>query len=113
MPQAVRQWEANALHIIAPFALDCGQVYPIGTTNIGVYEPLRSAATNEPVALTLEGAFLLPCLSTDTGSIGLVMYWDTTNLRLTTTAGSNVRAGRLAKAKLNGETTACIMLNLV
>jgi hypothetical protein len=87
-----------------------------------------TAAFNNPVALLAADAGTsednVPCflgnvvvryaaLSTDTGDPGTVMYFDIGNNRLTTDSGTSThnRAGRLAKTKLNGDTTADIYLN--
>jgi predicted RecA/RadA family phage recombinase len=65
------------------------------------------AATTGTGELEVSGVHRLTALSTDTGSIGDVVWWDTTNTRITVTRGSNhVYAGRFAAAKANGDTTA-------
>lgn len=77
---------------------------------IGVAEDDIPATTGNGAVL-VAGVVELPALGTDTGGIGTPMYWDAGNSRLTTTATSNTRAGRLAAAKTNGQTTAKLLLN--
>lgn len=52
-------------------------------------------------------------LNTDTADPGTVLYFDIGNNRLTTTASTHQKAGRAAKTKINGDTTADVYLNMV
>jgi hypothetical protein len=52
-------------------------------------------------------------LSTDTADPGTILYFDIGNNRLTTTASTHQKAGRAAKTKINGDTTADVYLNMV
>lgn len=87
--------------------------------------PLTQAAGN-PVALLREDAaanqdgvtcyladvvFEYTCVAADTGDPGAQLYFDAGNDRLTTTASTHNKAGRLAESKLNGPTTALCHLN--
>jgi predicted RecA/RadA family phage recombinase len=67
-------------------------------------------AANKLGAVAIEGVFELPKAS---GSIsqGVVVYWDSTNSNITTTAGSNKRAGKAAYAQASGDTTVKVLLN--
>jgi len=70
------------------------------------------AATTGTGELAVDGVFALTFLSTDTGSVGDVVWWDTANSRCTVTRSSTtVYAGRLALAKGNGDTTGNVRLN--
>jgi hypothetical protein len=51
-------------------------------------------------------------LSTDTAVPGTKLYFDGGNDRLTTLATTNEYAGRAAKTKINGDTTADVYLNM-
>lgn len=51
-------------------------------------------------------------VTADTAVPGTKLYFDTTNNRLTTTATAMNYAGRAAKTKINGDTTADVYLNM-
>ena len=59
----------------------------------------------------MEGVFTIPKLSTDVVAIGVLLYWDDTNKRLTTTASGNTQAGYAFAAAGNGATTVDICIN--
>jgi len=113
MGQAVQKYEAGGIPVNAPAALVSGEVVVYSTGRIYVYEGLTAVASGDPVWLADAGVKEMTALSTDTGSIDTVVYWDDGNNRITTTAGANSRAGRLARAKTNGETTALVNLNVI
>ncbi len=77
----------------------------------------RDATTSEDNVPCIIGGVVVryAALSTDTADPGTVLYFDVSNDRLTTDSGtsSNNRAGRAAKTKINGDTTADVYLNLV
>jgi len=50
-------------------------------------------------------------LATDIVAQGVDLYWDAANSRLTTTAGSNAKAGYAAAPAGNGVTTVSIKIN--
>jgi predicted RecA/RadA family phage recombinase len=72
---------------------------------------VAAVLANTPGEFVTEGVFDLPALSTDTPTVGAVLYWDTANKRLTTTASGNTRVGVATAAKANGDTTARIKLD--
>lgn len=63
-------------------------------------------------ASRVAGVVQLPALTTDTGVVGDAIYWDSGNIRLTRTRGTNTYAGRLALDKAGTDTTANVALNL-
>lgn len=79
----------------------------VGTV-IGV--AVASAAATLPVAVQLEGVAELPKLSTDVVAVGVKLYWDNTNSRLTTTASGNTEAGIAFAAAGSGVATVQIKL---
>lgn len=93
---------------LAPYALTSGQMALVGQL-LGV--AVADAANGAAVELQTVGVFEITALSTDTGAVGALIYWDNTNRRLTTTATSNELVGCLLRAKANGETTALVRLN--
>ncbi|MGB3068447.1 MAG: capsid cement protein [Ottowia sp.] len=71
----------------------------------------HAAASGASLELVVVGVVTLPALGTDTGAVGVKVYWDTGNSRLTTTVGTNKLVGVLAAAKGASETVATIRLN--
>jgi predicted RecA/RadA family phage recombinase len=59
----------------------------------------------------IKGVFTLPKLSTDVVAQGALLYWDNTNLRLTTTASGNTLAGYAYAAAGSGVATVQIDIN--
>ncbi len=75
---------------------------------------LKDAGASEDGVPCILGGVVLnyACLSTDVGDPGTLMYFDNGNNRLTAVVGTNNMAGRLAKTKLSGETSADVYLNM-
>jgi predicted RecA/RadA family phage recombinase len=71
----------------------------------------RPIAANTLGAVAVEGVFELPKA---TGAIGqgAVVYWDSTNSNVTTTATGNKRAGKAAKAADSADASAWVAINL-
>lgn len=65
---------------------------------------------NKLGAVSIDGVFELPKAS---GAIaqGVIVYWDAAASNVTTTAGSNKRAGKAAYAQASGDTTVKVLLN--
>jgi hypothetical protein len=73
---------------------------------------LDAAIDQDNVAGSIGGDVVsYACLSTDTGDRGTPVYFDLGNDRITTTASTHNRAGRLATPKLTGETTCEFIIN--
>lgn len=95
-------------------AITSGSVVPlvasatVGFIGIAVTDIAATTGTGE---VEIGGVHTLAMLSTDTGAIGVVVYWDATNSRLTTTSTSNTLAGKLAAPKTSGQTTADLLVN--
>ena len=70
----------------------------------------RPIAANALGAVAVEGVFVLPKASGAIGQ-GAIVYWDATNSNITTTAGSNKRAGKAAYAQASGDATVKVLLN--
>lgn len=74
---------------------------------------LKDAGSGEDnVPCMLGGVIRYAALSTDTADPGTPLYFDIGNNRLTTTASTHQLAGRAAKTKINGDTTAELYLNM-
>jgi predicted RecA/RadA family phage recombinase len=59
----------------------------------------------------MSGVFELPKLSTDVVAIGVLLYWDNTNKRITVTSSGNTLAGYAFEAAGNGVATVKIKIN--
>jgi len=66
----------------------------------------------ESGVLLTEEVFTLAKLSTDTITIGQIVYWDAGNSRITETASSHARAGKAYEAAGSGATTVKVKLNV-
>jgi predicted RecA/RadA family phage recombinase len=89
-------------------AVSSGAVVVMGV-RIGI--AVADIAANATGAVRVKGVVELAKLSTDTPAQGALLYWDSTNSRLTTTASGNTLAGYAAKAAGNGTTTVWLHLN--
>lgn len=72
---------------------------------------LADIPTASTGSVAIEGVFTLPKLSTDVVAIGVALYWDNTNKRLTTTASGNTLSGFAVAAAGSGVTTVNIKIN--
>ena len=100
--------QGDTLTLTAPYAVNAGDAVLVGKIFAVAIANVANGADGEFVA---EGVFDLPALSTDTPAQGAVLYWDSANKRLTTTASGNTRVGVATVAKTNGATTARIKLD--
>ena len=100
--------EGNVLDFTATTAVASGAVVVIGA-RIGV--AVKDIAVGETGPLRVKGVVELAKLSTDTPAQGALLYWDSANSRLTTTASGNVLAGYAAQGAGNGATTVWLHIN--
>lgn len=73
--------------------------------------PVTTAAEGELFALATEGVYTLTKKSTDVLTVGLVVYWDTTNHYVTLTKTSNYRIGVATAAAANPSSTVTVRLD--
>jgi predicted RecA/RadA family phage recombinase len=73
----------------------------------------HSAAEGEKSILDLKGIYTLPKTAANTPAPGAIVYWDDTAKSITTTVGSNVKAGIHAglAAAAGGDATLPVRLN--
>ncbi|MEF9412513.1 DUF2190 family protein [Ralstonia sp. SM1864_UCD524_TZ4] len=100
--------QGDTLTLTAPYAVNAGDAVLVGKI-FGV--AIASIAAGADGEFVTEGVFDLSALGTDTPGQGAVLYWDSTNKRLTTTATSNTRVGVATTAKAAGGTTVRIKLD--
>ncbi|MCK4164283.1 DUF2190 family protein [Ralstonia pseudosolanacearum] len=100
--------QGDTLTLTAPYAVNAGDAVLVGKIFDVAIASIAAGADGEFVT---EGVFDLPALGTDTPAQGAVLYWDSTNKRLTTTATSNTRVGVATAAKAAGGTTVRIKLD--
>lgn len=88
-------------------AVAAGDVVVLG--DLVTVAPVAIAA-NKLGAVAVEGVFELPKAS---GAIsqGVIVYWDATAGNITTTVGSNKRAGKAAAAAASGDATVKVLIN--
>jgi predicted RecA/RadA family phage recombinase len=102
----------DGIPLTAPYAVSAGGGFLIGGTGGLFAVAVDDAANGAPVVGMLEGIFDLTCLGTDTAAgPGVLIYWDDTNKRCTTTSTSNTKIGCTTQAKTNGPTTVRVKLN--
>jgi len=85
-----------------------GKMVVIGV-RVGI--ALAAIAANTTGPLAVAGMFTYAKLSTDVVAQGALLYYDSANDRLTTTASGNTLAGYAAAAAGNGATTVAVKLN--
>ncbi|MEM7223006.1 MAG: DUF2190 family protein [Pseudomonadota bacterium] len=68
------------------------------------------AAEAAEVEVAVAGVFEVPKKSTDAPAVGALLYWDTANGEMTTTASGNTKAGYAAEAAGSGATVVKIRL---
>ncbi|MCF1444490.1 DUF2190 family protein [Ralstonia nicotianae] len=100
--------QGDTLTLTAPYAVNAGDAVLVGKI-FGV--AITSIAAGADGEFVTEGVFDLPALGTDTPAQGAVLYWDSANKRLTTTATSNTRVGVATVAKAAGVATVRIKLD--
>lgn len=98
----------DVITVPAPYAVSSGQGVLVGAL-FGI--ATCDAASGADVEIKRQGVFDIAALSTDTGAIGVKVYWDNTNRRITATAGSNTLVGALTGAKTNGVAVARVLLD--
>lgn len=101
--------DGDVITVTAPYAVTSGQGVQVGAALFGIAS--GDAANGGTLELQVEGVYDVTALSTDTASVGDLLYWDNTNKRLTTTSTSNLKVGVAVAAKASGATTARILLN--
>lgn len=93
----------------APAAARASGAATLIGTRIGV--AAADVAISTPGVFYVRGVFTLPKLTTDAPAQGALLYWDNTNLRLTTTSAGNTLAGYAFAAAINGDTTVQCAIN--
>jgi predicted RecA/RadA family phage recombinase len=89
-------------------AIASGAVVLLGA-RIGI--SLGDIAPNATGTVAVTEVWQIAKLATDVVAIGVDLYWDAANSRLTTTAGGNTKAGYATAAAGNGVTTVSIKIN--
>lgn len=71
---------------------------------------IRTIEPGELGAIQVDGIWELPIASGETASVGAPAYWDSSNSKVTTTAGTNLPIGKFVVAKQSAETECQVML---
>lgn len=93
---------------VAAAAIASGAVLVVGTKVAVALTDIANGATG---SVQVAGAFEVAKLSTDVMAQGVLVYWDSTNSRMTTTASGNTLAGYVHKAAGNGTAVVQVVLN--
>lgn len=78
-------------------------------TRVGV--AVADVAASTPGVFAIEGVYTITKLTSDVVAQGALLYWDNTNLRLTTTSAGNTLAGFAFAAASGTDTTVQIKIN--
>lgn len=95
-------------------AISSGGVVALATGSSGYIGIAKAdiAATTGTGVLMVSGVHQLTKKSGDVFTVGAIVYWDSSNSRLTTSSTSNTRAGRVWAAAASAATTARVKINV-
>lgn len=110
MAEAVFYSEGRTIDHTPGSALAEGQVVVI---NDMVCVAVRAIAANALGAVACDGVWLVPKAAGSALNQGVIIYWDDTNNRVTTTASGNKRFGHVAVAAASADTTVYCRLQQV
>lgn len=102
--------EGDVLDLAMPYDRTSGQGVLVGKI-FGVV--LVTALSGVVAAVKTSGVFNVTKLTSDTVTVGALLYWDNTNKRLTTTSTSNQLVGCAAAAASSSDTTVDIWIHQV
>lgn len=95
------------IEVTAPEAVSADEVVQVGQI-VGM--AIHSADNGDPVQLGVVGIYTFPCKSTDDIAQGDLLYWDTANDELTSTASGNLLVGYAVAASGSGTATVDVKL---
>lgn len=99
----------DVVTVTAPAAVASGDLVAIGGL-AGV--AANKAASGEPVEIAMSGVYELPKVSAQAwATVGLAIYWDAAEKKLTTTATNNTLVGKNLAAAANPSDTGIVRLN--
>lgn len=88
-------------------AVAVGDVVVLGDLVCVAERPIAIASKG---ALSIEGTYIFP-KATGAIAAGVIVYWDASAGNITTTVGSNKRAGKAAEAAASGDATVKVIIN--
>lgn len=100
--------KGDTVTLAAPYAVSSGSGAQVGSL-FGV--AVGDIANGVEGEFATRGVFDLTALSSDTGAVGVKVYWDNTNKRCTVTASTHQLIGALTAAKVGDATTMRVRLN--
>ncbi len=100
--------EGDTLTLTAPYARNSGEGALVGAIFGVACNDVANGASGE---FLRDGVFDLTATTTATGSMGAKAYWDDGNKRVDTDSTVGMLIGALVVAKINGQTTARVVLN--
>jgi predicted RecA/RadA family phage recombinase len=99
---------ADTVPLAAPYTVASGGGMLVGKI-FGV--ALSDAASGETVAVQRRGVAVLAKATGEAWTVGAAIYWDNTNRRCTTTAGSNTLVGAAFAPAASADTTGTVLLD--
>lgn len=99
--------EGKTLTLIAPRTLSSGSGMLVGAI---FAVALADAAAGQPVEARRVEVFDLTKATGEAWTQGQKVYWDNTNFRVTSTAGSNTLIGAAAQAQASADTVGRVLL---
>lgn len=108
-PLAVFLQDGRSIDYTPASDVAAGDVIVLGGNLIGIAtRPIPASTTG---ALATQGIFRITKLSTDNVAAGDILYWDSTNRRVTKTSTGNTRIGLAVAASPSGQATADVWIN--
>lgn len=102
--------QGDNLDLIAPYDVASGAGFLVGSI-FAVASAI--AASGAAVVGITKGVFTLAKATGEAWTVGVKLYWDNTNKRLTTTSSGNTLVGVATKAAQSADTSGNIKLGIV
>ena len=101
--------EGEVIDVI--LAADCTTDVPFLLGDLLVI-PVKSGLSGQTVACVAQGNVLVPKTTGTAISVGVKVYWNDTDKKITTTASGNKHVGYATYGAASGDTEIAILLNL-
>ena len=102
--------QGDNLTLVAPYAVSSGGGFLVGSI---FAIASADAASGAPVVGVTRGVFVLSKATGEAWTVGVKLYWDNTNKRLTTTASGNTLVAVATVAAQSGDTSGTAKLGTV
>lgn len=95
--QAIEKYEGKVIPFTCTRSVLVGDVVPLGSSMISI--AINSGLSGEIISVETEKVWTINATTADAISIGDTLYWNDTTKALTTTAASNIKAGKAMSSK--------------